>query len=89
MKKHNIQVRKYARKSGHLFGDKPESTAETIVRKIARDSLGNFNRMACRYKGQTFLVHSDAGDIGDPFRANESYLETLFIDANNPCGWKL
>lgn len=89
MKKHTIQVRKYNRRNGYLFGDKPESTIETIERKVACYPLGNFNRMACRYKGQTFIVHSEAGDIGDPFRANESYLQTLFIDASNPCAWKL
>lgn len=83
MKKHKISVRT----GPHSFA--PGETVETITRKIYCDSVGNFNRLACRYKGRTFLVHSEAGDIGDPFRADESYLSSLFILAEKPCAWKL
>ena len=89
MKQHVIQVRRYARPNGYFFGDSPEGVVETIHRKLYVDQLGNFNRIACRYKGQTFLVNSDAGDIGDPFRADDSYAESLFIDAGQPCAWNL
>lgn len=60
-----------------------------ISRKVYCDQVGNFNRFACRYNGQTFLVHSDEGDIGDPFRADESYLKSLFIEMDSPCKWNL
>ena len=61
----------------------------TIKRKVYVDSLGNFNRFACRYNGRTFIVQSEHGDIGDPFRAEESYLTTLYIEVNKPCQWNL
>jgi hypothetical protein len=75
------------RLGANLFGG--GETVEKIVRKIYGDAVGNFNRFACRYKGRTFLVHSEAGDLGDPFRADESYQKSLFIQADKPCLWNL
>lgn len=83
MKKQKISVRVGA----NIYGGGKE--IETIVRKIYVDVVGNFNRVACRYKGRTYLVHSEAGDIGDPFRANDSYLNRLFIISDKPCQWHL
>lgn len=60
-----------------------------IFRKLYVDQVGNFNRVACRYAGKTYIVHSEAGDLGDPFRANPSYLDRLFIKTWEPCQWSL
>lgn len=68
---------------------KTGEATEIIQRKIYSDSVGNFIRCACRYKGQTFIVNSDEGDLGDPFRANDTYLDSLFIIATRPCAWNL
>jgi hypothetical protein len=83
MKKQTIAVRIGA----SLFGG--GQTIETISRKVYCDTLGNFNRLACRYKGKTYLVKSEAGDLGDPFRADESYATSLFIQSEKPCAWNL
>jgi hypothetical protein len=83
MKKQTIAVRIGA----SVFGG--GQTIETITRKVYCDTLGNFNRLACRYKGKTYLVQSEAGDLGDPFRANESYLSALFIQSEKPCAWNI
>ncbi len=77
MKKSTIQVRH------------PDGTTELIRRKLHVDQVGNFNRIACRYRKQTFLVHSELGDLGDPFRANQSYLDSLYIESDQPCAWNL
>jgi len=52
---------------------------ETIKRKPWAEQFGNFNPVFCRYRGKKCLVQSDKGDISDPFRADESYLETMYI----------
>jgi hypothetical protein len=78
-----IQVRKY--KPGHrvLFGvgnSQPEfEVVGTIKRKCWFEQIGSLNPMFCTYKGQRTLVHSDAGDLSDPFWREESYLKSLFI----------
>ena len=96
MKKKSIQVRAYGEGqsqygSAELPGTDQGLFADmgTILRRVYVDQVGNFNRCACRYKGRTFLVQSDAGDLGDPFRADESYATSLFIDAGKPCAWSL
>ena len=60
-----------------------------IERVLYMDSVGNFNRIACRYKKRTHLVHSEAGDLGDPFRMDESYFNSLYIYTDQPCQWNL
>lgn len=80
MKKHTIQVRKYANGTNHHRSNEFELVA-TITRKPWLEAIGNFNPMFCRYKGKRALVHSDNGDLSDPFRREESYLQTLFIEA--------
>jgi len=54
---------------------------ETIRRVIRSESIGNFNPLFCTYnKNNRNLAKSDEGDISDPFRRDETYLETLFIE---------
>lgn len=76
--KHRIQVRNYLEREPfkrHVFQE-----VETIKRKLTSCVIGNFNPVFCRYMGKEYLVSSDEGDISDPFRADESYLNSLFID---------
>lgn len=86
-KKHRINLRWYGGNSHHT--SLPIRTGGDIDRVLNVDQVGNFARVACRYNGKTYLVNSEAGDIGDPFRADESYLDTLFIDVDGPCQWQL
>jgi len=62
---------------------------ETVRRKLYFQPIGNFYPAFCRYKGKTYQVQSQAGDLSDPFRAQECYLETLYIDIAKPCQWNL
>jgi hypothetical protein len=75
--KHPIQVR-------FICGER-----SNILRKLYVDQVGNFNRVACRYAGKTYIVHSEAGDLGDPFRADATYLDCLYIKTWEPCEWNL
>ena len=84
MKKQSIQVRNYNGKRYAFPAVAPE-ILETISRRVYAMACGNFNPLYCRYNRKTYLVHSEAGDISDPFRADASYLETLFIDISKPC----
>ena len=79
MKKQTIQVRKYAEGTNHYHTDEFE-LLETINRVLRAESIGNFNPIFCTYKGKRTLVHSEEGDLSDPFRRDESYLQTLFIE---------
>lgn len=76
-KKHQIQVRRYT-EGDHYIGGKFE-IVETITRKPWAENIGNFNPLFCRYKGERYQIHSDAGDVSDPFRREESYAESFFI----------
>lgn len=72
--KHQVQVRikrEYGN-PGHLLG--------TIKRVLRAEAIGNFNPIFCTYHGKRHLVSSMAGDISDPFRRDESYLDTLYIE---------
>jgi hypothetical protein len=66
--KHKIEVRK----DGVLIA--------CIKRKIWAEQWGNFNPMFCRYQYKRCLVKSEEGDISDPFRREESYLTSLYIE---------
>ncbi len=55
--------------------------AETITRKLRAEAIGNFNPVFCTYAGKSVLVHSDAGDLSDPFRRDESYAKSFFIES--------
>jgi hypothetical protein len=87
-KRHPIQVRKYAKGQTHHGGPQVgkitgnfghHEVVETIKRTLQSQAIGNFNPVFCQYKGKEHLVHSEEGDISDPFRATEAYLKTLFI----------
>jgi hypothetical protein len=70
MKKQLIQVR-----------SKQTGKPVNIIKRVIRfESCGNFNPGFARYNGRQFLVKSDQGDLSDPFRANETYLTSLFIE---------
>jgi len=68
MKKHAIQV---LTKSGELI--------KIIKRKLRAECIGNFNPIFCTYQGKQYLVKSKKGDLSDPFRRNDSYVNSLFI----------
>jgi hypothetical protein len=74
MIKHSIEVR--------VKGDylRPGRLIKTIRRKPWLEAIGNFNPMFCRYEGKVVRVNSLEGDISDPFRREESYLKTLYIE---------
>ena len=88
MKKQTIQVRRYqagqtqygSEGIGKITGDFGRfDVVETVKLACRSEAIGNFNPIFCRYKGKRTLVHSDAGDLSDPLRRDETYLETLFI----------
>lgn len=90
MTKHIIRVRRYepgqtpygSEKMGPITGDYGRyEVIETIRRVLKFEAIGNFNPAFCTYRGKPHLVYSDAGDLSDPFRVDESYLKTLFIQA--------
>lgn len=64
-------------------------TIKHIERKIYGFMVGNFNPMVCRFDGKTYLVKSEIGDLSDPFRREENYLNYLFIEMDKPCQWNL
>ena len=79
MEKHSIEVRRYP--SGSIW--KGGYTVIAKIRRVLRaESIGNFNPLFCRYENNPrVLVHSDEGDVSDPFRRDVTYLKTLFIEA--------
>jgi len=66
-------------KKGTSYGV-PGEFVETIKRKCWAEQIGNFNPIFCRYKGKRKIVQSLSGDLSDPFRREESYLEKLYIE---------
>ena len=53
---------------------------EKIQRVLRMEQIGNFQPIFCIYKSLRCLVKSLEGDISDPFRREESYLNKLYID---------
>ena len=54
--------------------------SDTVHRTLRAEQIGNFCPLFCRYaKNPRVLVHSDAGDLSDPFRRDETYANTLWI----------
>jgi hypothetical protein len=54
---------------------------EVITRKLYAEQIGNYNPIFCRYKNNSRnLVKSDEGDLSDPFRRNDKYLNSLYIE---------
>jgi len=86
--KHTIQVRRYqagqskhgSERIGSITGDFGKfDVVETVKRSLKAEQIGNFNPVFCTYNGKPCLVHSDEGDLSDPFRREESYAKSLFI----------
>ena len=50
-----------------------------IFRVLTSEQFGNFNPVFCRYQHKKYLVKSEEGDLSDPFRRDESYLNNLYI----------
>ncbi len=88
-RKYTIQVRRYLPGQSHygsprlapITGDAgTHIVTETIRRALRAEQIGNFSPLFCRYAGNPrVLVHSDAGDLSDPFRREEGYAASLFI----------
>ena len=53
---------------------------KAINRVLTSEAIGNFNPIFCTYKGKKHLVKSEEGDLSDPFRREESYASTFFIN---------
>lgn len=64
------------------YNAKPEDVQVlgTIARVLRAEQIGNFNPLFCTYKGKRTLVNSDDGDLSDPFRREQSYEKTLWIE---------
>ena len=58
----------------------PGKEIEVIHRTLRSEAIGNFNPIFCTYQGKKHLVQSLEGDISDPFRREESYLKSLYIE---------
>jgi len=71
--KHTIQVRLKAN----------GNTIKTIYRSLKSEAIGNFCPIFCTYLGEEYLVKSEGGDLSDPFRREESYTQTLFIEVDH------
>lgn len=79
-KKYKIEVRKYKGGTTHYSMKPIYDVIEVIERKIWAEQIGNFNPIFAEYKGKRTLIHSDSGDLSDPFRREEGYSENLFIE---------
>ena len=79
MNKQLIQVRQYPALHNH-YSTNEFQVVEVIQRKPWLEQIGNFAPMFCRYNRKKYLVHSDEGDLSDPFRADDTYLANLFIE---------
>lgn len=88
MKKHNIQIRNYNGQRYAFPAVAPEILG-SVSRRLYSISCGNYNPVYCRYNLKTYLVQSEAGDISDSFRADASYLDTLFFDISKPCEFNI
>ncbi len=73
-----IKYKILVHKKGH-YGT-PGELIEVIKRSLQAKAIGNFNPIFCTYTGKQHLVHSLQGDLSDPFRGEESYLNTLYIE---------
>lgn len=70
-------------KKKHLIGvrDKIHLESFKVVKRVLEgEAIGNFNPIFCRYKNRQHLVMSTEGDLSDPFRRTEEYLDHLYIE---------
>lgn len=74
-KKHKVSVHK----KGEHYGV-PGKYIEDIMRVLRAEMIGNFNPIFCTYNKERHLVKSLEGDLSDPFRRDESYAKSLYIE---------
>jgi hypothetical protein len=63
-----------------------KSTGKVIARVSRRlhiEQMGNFSPVFCTYQGKSRLVKSRSGDLSDPFRREDSYLNSLYIEVDD------
>lgn len=70
MKKHSISV--YNKQTGVLV--------KNIKRKFRQEAIGNFCPIFCTYIGEQKLVKSKKGNLSDPFRRDDSYVDELYLE---------
>ena len=70
MKKHSISV----------WNKQTGITIQVIKRKLRQEAIGNFCPIFCTYMGKQRLVKSRKGDLSDPFRRDDSYIDELYIE---------
>ena len=75
-----IEVRLYKEGTTHYSMKPVYKVIEVIHRKIWVEQIGNFSPFFCEYKGKRTPIHSDSGDLSDPFRREEDYAKTFFIE---------
>ncbi len=77
--KYPIQVRQYPPGKNRYSSD-DFTLVETVHRVLRAEAIGNFNPVFCRYQNNPrVLVHSDDGDVSDPYRGT---VTNLFIELN-------
>ena len=57
-----------------------DKVVAVINRVLRAEMMGNFNPIFCTYKGKERLVKSEEGDLSDPFRREEGYRTSLYIE---------
>lgn len=82
--KHTIQVRIKKEYDSKIQDWKGGEVIETIKRVLRAEAVGNFNPIYCTYKKDSYQVQSDEGDLSDPFRREESYAKSLYIEVDDP-----
>mgnify|MGYP001597326007 CR=1 FL=1 len=73
MKKHNIEV---------IFKPTGKVMAR-VKRQLRSESIGNFSPVFCTFQGKQRLVKSRRGDLSDPFRREEDYLDSLYVEVDD------
>ena len=70
MKKHLVSV--YNKQTGVLV--------KSVKRVLRQEAIGNFCPIFCTYMGEQKLVKSKKGDLSDPFRRDDSYVDELYVE---------
>lgn len=70
MKKHLVSV--YNKQTGVFV--------KNVKRVLRQEAIGNFCPIFCTYMGEQKLVKSKKGDLSDPFRRDDSYVDELYVE---------
>ena len=54
-----------------------------VSRRLHTEQIGNFSPIFCTFQGKSRLVKSRSGDLSDPFRREDSYLNSLYIEVDD------